>query len=130
MGVLRCTLAMATLQLAGAILGNTYNFRCEPGGIYSDDPALAVGEKSYVCIIVNGKVTTLFNVEVDRFSAISVQGCESIARYNSPRDLSHMISTCSEHWHREQLWFSERRDRLDADYHRECVGAFRVLHGV
>jgi len=54
-------------------LGYTYSFsNCRTG---SQD-AFAIGETTYICININGKVTSIFNVATDTFAAINIAACK------------------------------------------------------
>lgn len=38
--------------------------------------SLAIGDTTFICVNINGVITSLFNIRVDEFSAISFQGCK------------------------------------------------------
>ena len=39
-------------------------------------PKLSLGSTAYLCLNINGKVTSMYNVVVDQYSAISLVGSE------------------------------------------------------
>jgi hypothetical protein len=71
------------LGLAGQIgtfnYASAYPHGCRPGmeGLYAAPSySLRTGNTAYLCISLNGKVTSIFNVVVDQYSAISLTGSE------------------------------------------------------
>lgn len=74
-------LSMATAgNYNPAIPGSFYPFGCVPntgalGAIPSTTPkAVAYGETTYLCLTINGKMTSIYNVVVDQYSAVTVLG--------------------------------------------------------
>lgn len=57
----------------------TYPYNaCAPshGSPLAKRESLAIGDTAYLCVNINGVMTSFFNVKVDEFSAISFQGCK------------------------------------------------------
>ena len=51
---------------------------CFPGSeryASTKQPSLSAGDTAYVCININGVVTSMYNLVVDQYTAISVTGC-------------------------------------------------------
>jgi len=56
-----------------------YPFGCRPNAAYltaGSTVSLAAGQTAYVCLNINGKVTSIYNVVVDQYTAITVSGSE------------------------------------------------------
>ena len=55
---------------------SAYTFGCQPnvGSGSSTSVSLSAGNTAYVCLNINGKVTSIYNVVVDQYTAISVTG--------------------------------------------------------
>lgn len=59
-----------------------YPHGCRPGMETYTGPtpsySLRTGNTAYLCVSLNGKVTSIFNVVVDQYSAISLTGSECV----------------------------------------------------
>ena len=65
--------APASAQLSSAF---SYTAPCAPAsGNLNAGAAYAVGDTAYLCITLNGQVVSMYNVVVDKFTAIALQGC-------------------------------------------------------
>ena len=55
---------------------SAYTFGCQPnvGSGSTTAVSLSAGNTAYVCLNINGKVTSIYNVVVDQYTAISVTG--------------------------------------------------------
>lgn len=56
---------------------SAYTFGCQPNvvsGSTTTSVSLTAGNTAYVCLNINGKVTSIYNVVVDQYTAISVTG--------------------------------------------------------
>jgi hypothetical protein len=53
-----------------------YPFGCAPNAASLTSPSvsLAAGNTAYVCLTINGRITSIFNVVVDQYTAITVGG--------------------------------------------------------
>ncbi len=54
-----------------------YPFGCRPNAASltsGSTVSLAAGNTAYVCVTINGKVTSIFNVVVDQYTAVTVSG--------------------------------------------------------
>lgn len=83
---------------AAAQTAFTYpNSVCAPASQNADPGRrFVVGETAYLCLNINGRTTAFFNVVVDMFSAIEVQGCAYMAagghvRAPVPRPAAHAV---------------------------------------
>ena len=79
--------APASAQLSSAF---SYSLPCAPASGNQDAGVrYAVGNTAYLCITLNGQVVSMYNVVVDRFTAIALQGCalsgDAARRLPSPR---------------------------------------------
>lgn len=48
-------------------------------------PALTIGSQAYVCININGKVTSMFNIKVDQYTAVTLAGSACTPLRGHPR---------------------------------------------
>ena len=55
---------------------SAYTLGCRPNvdSSTSSSVSLTAGNTAYVCININGKVTSMFNVVVDQYTALTVSG--------------------------------------------------------
>ncbi len=60
---------MATSQ---AIVSLNSSF-CGPAGV---SQSLKIGDQTYVCVVINGVVQTVFSPKVDQLAALSIVGSE------------------------------------------------------
>jgi hypothetical protein len=64
----------ACAAVASAILPFSYPYaEC---AVPNAGNKLALGDQTYVCLNFNGRVTSMFNVRTDEYTAVSIQGCE------------------------------------------------------
>lgn len=65
--------ALYACAASGSGLAFSYPFaNCRVGQATS----FGIGDETYVCININGKVTSIYNVVTDAFAAISISACE------------------------------------------------------
>ena len=65
--------APASAQLSSAF---SYSLPCAPASGNQDAGVrYAVGNTAYLCITLNGRVVSMFNVLVDKFTALALSGC-------------------------------------------------------
>ena len=83
-----------------AIPGSYYPFGCVPnvgalGATPSTTPtAVAYGETTYLCLTINGRMTSIYNVVVDQYTAVTAIGSASASGGGGRRSGSGGRSGC------------------------------------
>ncbi len=78
--LLQCLLALALVGSRGALVPFAYPqypFGCRPNAASltsASSVSLAAGNTAYVCLTINGVVTSIFNVVVDQYTALTLSG--------------------------------------------------------
>jgi len=71
-------LALVLPRAAEAQVGSAfaYSAPCAPAsGNQNPAAAYTIGNTAYLCITLNGRVVSMFNVIVDKFTALALSGC-------------------------------------------------------
>lgn len=88
----------ATVSMASAMnYAGAYPGGCNPNVVATSTPttpALAYGDSAYVCLNINGKMTSIYNVVVDQYTAVTAIGSASASGGGGRRSGSGGRSGC------------------------------------